>query len=186
MAFPNSAPAFSFIPAAGEGLPYDAFAAVQNEIVAIGTTLISGFARARVYNTAVQSLTNITVTPLLFNTEDYDLGSMHSTSVNTSRMTCPANGTGAYLAIGKVYFLGNATGVARVARFRKNGSDDGTQTVVPPATANPLTVNVMSILGMTPGDYIELCAYQDSGGALNVGDGATRVLQCELTVARIW
>jgi hypothetical protein len=184
--FPNSVPAFSFVPAAGKAIPYDALEAIQGEIVAIGTTLISGFARARAYNTTVQSLANITVTPLLFNTEDYDLGAMHSTSVNTSRMTCPANGTGAYKVIGIVYFLGNATGVARAVRLRKNGVDEGSQIVAPPPNANPMSVQIEKIIGMVPGDYVELCAYQDSGGALNVGDATTRVLQCELTVARIW
>jgi hypothetical protein len=111
---------------------------------------------------------------------------MHSTSVNTSRMTCPANGTGAYKVIGIVYFLGNATGVARAVRLRKNGVDEGSQIVAPPPNANPMSVQIEKIIGMVPGDYVELCAYQDSGGSLNVGDATTRVLQCELTVARIW
>jgi hypothetical protein len=142
--------------------------------------------RSVVYNSATQSLPNNTLTAVTFDTEDFDVGSMHSTSVNTSRMTCPANGTGAYLAIGKVPYAGSAGGTARVARLRKNGSDIGTQGNLGPVAATTQVVHTMAIFGMVPGDYVELYGFQDSGGALNIGDGATRAIQSELTVIKLW
>jgi hypothetical protein len=39
---------------------------------------------------------------------------------------------------------------------------------------------------LVAGDYIELVGYQDSSGALDVGDaGANRVLQNELSIVRL-
>jgi hypothetical protein len=141
--------------------------------------------RSVVYNNTTQSLSDSSLTAITFNTEDYDVGSMHSTSVNTSRMTCPANGTGAYLVIGKVAYAANATGV-RVARVRKNGADIATQSTQAATAGSTQVVQTTCVVGMTPGDYVEVYGFQTSGGALNTGDAATRSIQNELTVVKLW
>jgi hypothetical protein len=142
--------------------------------------------RAVVYNSTTQSLSDSTLTAITFDTEDFDVGSMHSTSVNTSRITCPANGTGAYLVIGKVTYAANATGV-RVARIRKGGSDVATQATHAATAGATQVVQTICLIGMTPpSDYVELYGFQTSGGALNTGDAATRAIQNELTVIKLW
>ena len=56
-----------------------------------------GAPMARAYNTASQTLTTGTTTVITFDSERFDVGTLHSTSSNTSRMTIPTGGGGTYL-----------------------------------------------------------------------------------------
>ena len=63
---------------------------------------------ARVYNDAEIDPATSSWVSLTFNTERYDTDTVHSTSSNTSRLTCPDNGSGLYHIGGCVQF--NTTG----------------------------------------------------------------------------
>lgn len=141
--------------------------------------------RATVYNSAAQSLANDTITAITFDSETLDVGAMHSTSSNTSRVTVPANGAGLYLIFGSVRYASNATG-QRQARLKKNGTTDlalDTLTVV--AATSIAAAHARAIVDLAAGDYVELYGYQNSGGALDTGS-ATRALANELTLVRLW
>jgi hypothetical protein len=141
--------------------------------------------RCLVYNSTTQSLSDSTLTTMLFDTEDFDIGGLHSTSVNTGRATCPANGTGIYLVIAKIAFVANGTGL-RVARIRKNGSDVTTQSTQAATASGTQVVQSIGLVALTPGDYVEVIGFQSSGGALNSGDASARSIQNELTVIKLW
>lgn len=121
---------------------------------------------ARVYNNANISLTNSTNTALTFNTERFDTDTIHDLVTNTGRLTCKT--AGVYHIIGQVEFAPNATGL-RQLQIRVNGTTTidgvilnqmgaGTQVIAKVDTLYQLAVN----------DYVELMAFQSSGGALNV------------------
>ncbi len=95
-------------------------------------------------------------------TEDWDTDAMHSTSVNTSRITCVT--AGKYLFTGSVAFASNATGI-RGARFLANGGTTYEQ-CGQPAAAGAGAMSISGIIPMTAGQYVELQAYQSSGGNL--------------------
>jgi len=132
--------------------------------------------KCAVYNSANQSIANITTTPLGFDTEIYDTNSFHDTVTNNSRITIGAGVTEVELGF-TVEFAANATGI-RHAFLTKNGftidplcmqkanAASATGTIIS-ATSGPYTV--------TSGDYFEVQVYQTSGGALNVtgGTGST-------------
>jgi hypothetical protein len=141
--------------------------------------------RCVVYNSTTQSLSDSTLTTMLFDTEDFDIGGLHSTSVNTGRATCPSSGTGIYLVLAKVAYVANATGI-RVVRIRKNGSDFTTQSTQAATAAGVQVVQSIGLAALTPGDYVEVIGFQSSGGALNTGDAASRSIQNELTVVKLW
>ena len=140
-------------------------------------TVQNGFrGGALVYLDANQSLTNLTWTAINFDQEDYDTDALHDNATNNSRLTVPTGITRVRLT-GKVGFQSGDV-LIREATFRKNGLEayagraahrfgDGTQT-----TGNVTRINIQSpILTVTAGDYFELYAFQDSGGALNaLGD----------------
>ena len=124
--------------------------------------------RCFVYNSANISITTSgAVQALTFDTEYEDTGGMHSTSVNTSRITIPTGGSGWYRFGGCVRFAANATGYREV-KIRANGSVD----IVIQRTENhggtdTCRVALHGEYPLAAGDYIELVVTQNSGGALN-------------------
>lgn len=97
-------------------------------------------------------------------TEAYDTDAMHSTSVDTSRITIVTAGT--YLFTGYVAFATNATGI-RGARFFANGVTAYAQQGQP-AAAGAGACSVTDVIPCTAGQYVELQAFQSSGGNLVV------------------
>lgn len=121
--------------------------------------------RARVYHSATQSLSTATVTTLSFNSERYDTGAMHDTSTNNSRLTVPKPGV--YLVGGHVEFAANATG-QRGLYLYLNGATYLAYDIHDASAANETAVTVSTVDQFVVGDYVELRAYQSSGGMLNV------------------
>lgn len=126
---------------------------------------------AAVFNSAAQSIPDSTHTALTFDSEHVDVGGMHSTSSNTSRLTIPSGADGWYDVGGCVEFAAvNTTGIREV-ELRLNGlSLIAIQQVTAANIVQQVTVNRKSQL--VAGDYIELTVFQSSGGALNVNASA--------------
>lgn len=118
--------------------------------------------------TSAQSLTSGTFTAITQDTEDVDTAGGHSTVSNTSRYT--AVYAGWYDVAGGVGFAFNATG-NRALDLRVNGTMlNGTQSNIATltassSTAQPVTADELVFLNVS--DYVELFAFQSSGGALN-------------------
>lgn len=130
-----------------------------------------GAARSLAHNSANQSILNTTNTALTFDTNDYDLGSVHSTSVNTSRFTMPT--TGFYLISGQALWNNSAAGNFRVLQIKKNGTTLITQSYAcAPTAGNNPTCFVSVPLSLAASDYVEFVVQQDSGGALSVLGGS--------------
>lgn len=123
--------------------------------------------RAFVYNSVNHSIIAGGYT-LTFDTEIQDTATLHSTSVNTSRMTVPAGYTLAKLK-GQVSIAANATGT-RSLSLLKNGSTTTPSILAQQPVASGSYSSKLQIetpwLVVTPGDYFELSAGQDSGGTL--------------------
>ena len=120
---------------------------------------------AQLIQIVAQSLTNVTWTAVTFTSEGVDAAGGHSNVTNPSRYT--AAHTGWYQVNGGVAFAFNATGV-RACRLAVNGtalagmSRDAAAVLV---YGNAVTIS--RLVYLTAGQYIELQAFQSSGGALN-------------------
>lgn len=126
--------------------------------------------RCRVYLTANLTPASGTVaTPVAFTSEDVDTDTMHSTTVNTSRVTI--NTPGRYRITAQTAFSGNATG-SRGMHILKNGSMIAA-TVGPGTSATNQYQQATTDVVLAAGDYIELGTYQNSGVALTQFGGAT-------------
>lgn len=161
----------------GQVLTADSTAAtgLKWSTAASGTT----FSGASVYDsTATQSIATGTWTTITFNSEFYDTDAYHSTSTNTGRFTVPTGKTGYYLLNAMALFAINTTGF-RQLRFTKNGSFLIASGDVSGSVTNQYPyVMLNTTLYLTAGDYIELGAYQNSGGNLNVyRDGQSSTYQ---------
>ena len=127
--------------------------------------------RASVYHSLNQSIPNNTWTTLSFDSEHFDSENIHDSSVDATKLICKTAGT--YLIIGYVSFNVNSTGV-RGARLLKNGKI--ANEVVVNALFNAYTgVLTCYVTNLSVNDYIQMQAYQTSGGALTVGSSLSMV-----------
>ncbi len=127
---------------------------------------------ARVRRLTAQSIPDSAdpwATAIGFTSEDFDVPAWHSNTTNNTRITPDV--AGVYLVTANVEFAANATG-DRAIRIGVNGvgtSNMRAQTTTPAPTVNALlsTTAVVLLNGTT--DYIEIGAWQSSGGSLNTG-----------------
>lgn len=137
--------------------------------------------RCSAHQSAVQSIPNNVYTVLTFDAEVYDIvqsgdSPSHDLVTNNSRLVIRT--TGKYEITGQYQAATNVTGY-RAAQVRLNAAGN-------PAAGTLLTVNQQSPVtgastsvplvpvevALTAGDYIEMFAIQNSGGALNTVPGA--------------
>jgi hypothetical protein len=100
-----------------------------------------------------------------FDTETHDTDTIHSTSVNTTRLTCVT--TGVYSIGGSLMYAANATGNRDAYILLNNTTFIAADNRAARATGGT-TLTPQTIYPLTAGDYVELVTYQTSGGALNV------------------
>lgn len=118
----------------------------------------------RVIRTTNQSITNNTVEAISFDTQTYDEGLGLWVIGSPTRLTAVI--AGIYGFSGVLRFAANSTG-ERAILVRLNGA-----TLVAsggegnPSATNDSRCDVAGTINLTATDYLELCAYQNSGGAL--------------------
>lgn len=139
---------------------------VSGGIPAWGAAPASTFVGVNVSKSADQTLTTNVQTTITFDVEQFDTDNFHSNTTNNSRLTVPSGKAGKYLIVGTWYWA-NATTGWRSAVIYKNGNEflEGTFTL---ASGNALEYNVVGIVDLAVGDYIEMAASQSSGGNLNI------------------
>lgn len=138
---------------------------LQEEVAAIETFLYTT-PSAKVTHSTTQSIADSTFQALTFDTETFDTDTIHSTGTNPTRLTCKT--AGKYIVTGCIAFASNSTGF-RIAALKVNAGanfDNAQRTTALNGTETHLTVS--DIFNFAVNDYVELFAYQDSGGALNV------------------
>jgi hypothetical protein len=124
------------------------------------------FIGCKAYNSTTQSITTATLTALTFNTEEYDTSSFHSTSSNTSRMVVPTTG---YYRLTGYFYMASGTG-QKICQFYKNGTTTlRSQALFTSAAGGVINTTVVQL---TAADYVEVRAYQNSGGSVNAGDAS--------------
>jgi hypothetical protein len=132
--------------------------------------------------TVAQTLTTATFAAVTMTAEDVDTHGGHSTSSNTSRYVAPEDGW--YECSGGVGFASNATGF-RACEWRKNGTALAGSDARAPAVAAGSSSSVAArtiLVSLSAGDYVELFAFQNSGGDL----GTSVVADVESAVNVEW
>ncbi len=144
-------------------------AAYMNSNVRDAGTFLLGRPAANLRQSVAQSVASSVYVPILWDTEDLDRDGGHSTVTNTSRYT--AQTPGYYWVAWTLPFVLNGTG-GRGGRIRTNGTDTQANAVAaafgPTSTTVTIAVaasGIQYLNGTT--DYVELCAFQSSGVALN-------------------
>lgn len=147
----------------------------------------SGTTGALVVRTSSQSIPNNTMTAISWSTEEYD-DDGYWTSGSAARLTVPSGVTAVRLAA-TVDFAANATSTERLLEVRKNATAfprpaglGETRAVSINGSVTTLQV-VTARLVVTAGDYFELYARQQSGGALNIANTADS--RCWLSIESV-
>ena len=132
-----------------------------------GTAMVSGNMPAFSARAATtQSLPNAVYTKVTLGTEEFDTNSNFASSTFTPTVE------GYYIITGSVVVQSAASAV--IAAIYKNGSSVAEGTALPASgifSATATTSLVVYCNGST--DYIDLYAYQGSGGSVTIGSGIT-------------
>lgn len=123
---------------------------------------------ARVYNTANISVSASTETALTFDSERSDSDAYHSTASNTSRITIPTGKAGRYAIGGTAEWAASALGTVRRLSLRLNGTTYLAKETITSIINAALPQSVATIYDLVAGDYVELVAFQDTVGAVNI------------------
>lgn len=127
---------------------------------------VGGFTQgARVYNSAGISIPNGAETVVAFDSQRYDTDGIHSTVLNTARLTCKT--AGKYIIIGQGRFDTHATGV-RYFYIRLNGSTLLALFMVGMDAIYRFSSPITTIYDLAVDDYVEFVVYQNSGGNLTL------------------
>lgn len=165
----------SFIdPTTGLRLPNDgdenAVDLISAFLVALAARVYGGGPQARAYHSTNQSIANNTLTALALDSERWDTDTIHSNVTNNSRLTCKT--AGLYQIAFCISFASGA-GTFRQAQIRLNGATFITSSLVAVVGGGvPTHFNGGTQYELAVNDYVELVVLQDSGGALNVLNGA--------------
>ncbi len=132
---------------------------------------------SRQHNTT-QSINDTSLTRVQFNTQlqsNGTIGLSYDGSTNIGRFTNTSGTTKVYTISSVVSFAANATGV-RAITLCLNGTTTASgryaETLIPAVSAADSTVITISTnIVLAANDFIEVYAYQTSGGALNIGSG---------------
>ena len=128
----------------------------------------SAFVGCSVYKSGTQSLANNTAVTINWENEHFDTDAFHSIVTNTSRITIPSGKGGKYLFSVTLGWTANATG-NRYFRLDKNGSSAIVLVTHRAADSTNQSFHTASaILNLVATDYIEVIAFQNSGGSLDV------------------
>ena len=121
---------------------------------------------ARVRNSADEPITSGAVTPLTFDTEDFDTANLHSTTTNTQNIVVPIGGL--YLLGAGVRWENNTTG-RRLVIINVNGTQAIRDAVSPNNTSGfGPEQNPHGLYRLNAGDVVSVSVYQDSGSTLSV------------------
>lgn len=139
------------------------------------------------YNNAVQSVPNNTWTALNLNTEESDTDGFHDNVTNNTRITIPAGKGGIYFIAGHTSFLGNTTGQRGLLIQLNSVLQDRQPSEFEDATGGigDSYLGISGLIKLVAGDFVELMAFQNSGGALNAGHATVRGAQSQFEVVRV-
>lgn len=168
--------------AAGSGAPY-AELTLGTNLSMSGTTLNAGaggtLGGAALFRTTTQSINSAAFTAISFDSEEYDTDGYHEGVTNPTRLTVPA--TGVYLVTGS-FGWSTASATGSQILIRSNGTNYLSNSAIPTGhVSNAGSMTTSRIVALSATDYVELIAWQNSGGALLVQTAAnyTPVFQIE-------
>lgn len=142
--------------------------------------------RCVAFNSGTQTLSTSTPAVITLDSEDLDVGGLHSLVTNTERLTIPTGGDGFYRVIAQTsYTQASAGSDGRITiSVRKNGTAVRTANGFVPYASEIYPIIIMWEGNLAAADYIEM--YGDPGGRQFSVGSATKALSSMLSVVKLW
>lgn len=119
-------------------------------------------------NATDQTVSNTVNHKVQFMVEDFDTDGFHDNSTNNTRITIPSGKGGYYFVYGLIHWL-NSTAGRRVVYISKNNTTDVQAEGFSVATNTQYpALQVARVYNLVAGDYLELEAFQSTGGNLDL------------------
>lgn len=129
---------------------------------------LAPFVGCRIHRTTAQPVPHNTHTAVLWNAETRDTHAFHDLATNPDRVTIPEGRDGTYELVASGAFATNTTG-RRVLSLDMTGTRIEQVALNATSSTGPLAPLISSgPVAMVAGDYFQVLAYQDSGGALDI------------------
>lgn len=125
-------------------------------------------------------------TSIGFESEDYDVGGLHSTATNPTRITVPVGSSGLFLVGATVRCTTGGAGNIIFSRFLKNSTTEvsGAATSVLSSVAG-ITLHPTAPIVLDGGDFLEVQA-QPSGSTGSLSVANARISATDFWAVRIW
>jgi hypothetical protein len=144
-----------------------------NNTSALGNLSIYDRPIGKAHQTTSTAIANVTLVPTVLDATDIDSDGMR-TGAGSATDRFVVRTAGWYQVAGGVSFAPNATGNRYVSVF-VNGTPANVNAAYLAANANnPTIVNLTGLLRLAVNDYVQLSAYQASGGSLNTDVSANQ------------
>lgn len=155
-------------------------AALWNANILNGLNYLFSPVRFKAYSSTTQSLGSGTAAiSLTLDTEIVDSDGGHSTTTNTSRYTVQT--AGLYFVTGSVCFATSSAGTRTLQVLQNGGAVFGSAVQAMPSATNGASVFTATLVQAAVNDYIEIAAWQNSGGSL-----ATSTSTSVATTMNLW
>ncbi len=126
---------------------------------------IAAFPKVRVRSSTTQQIPSAnTGVALSFDTEDYNIGSLHSNTTNPTRLTCTS--AGVYAIKGTVNLNFNANGFRGLSIVLNGTTGIAGVTLAPAPGSASITYECSTHYQLNTNDYVELIVIQNSGSTL--------------------
>jgi len=147
----------------GSGLSLSA-----GSLTATGAAAFSG---CKVTRSAVQTLSDNTLTAIQWDQESYDTDAYHDNASNNTRLIAPA--TGYYLVEATLKWAVSTAGTQRYADIYQDGTTVRASTNAYFAASGVApAINHVAVVQLNSTQYVELRMYQDTGGNLDTGNSS--------------
>jgi hypothetical protein len=138
----------------------------------------------RIFHNTTQSVPNATATLVSFNSEEFDTDSYHDTATNNSRITIPSGKGGLFLVVGQLAYASGGASQSAEARILKNGIRVSA-TLQQFATSSAQYFQVTTPLQLVAGDYLQMQAFHQLGGAVDLNGNSSSDPRTFFSVVRL-
>lgn len=130
------------------------------------------YSGVRVYNSTNTAVVNNFCQDLPFNTEDFDTDAFHDTSTNTTRLVAPAAG---YYEVGASVDIssGGSRKFVDLDAHKGGSAVTLTRNDLASSGSGELSISPVATTQLGAGDYVTVCAWQNSGGTVQVGGASS-------------
>ena len=124
----------------------------------------------KVFANVATEVTDLTITGINFDQEQYDSDNLHDNVVNNQRITIPSDGR--YLLLGQGSYQQNGDGSRDLGIVKNGDLTIGVANEMNTNAGQSSLVQAHAIVQLVAGDYVGLYAEQSSGITLNTETGA--------------